>query len=111
MSVRLEGDAFHRLVYSGAMAHNVMRIFFRQYDHSPSTWEEEEVFRRECVPELKRMRKNKWGVRLKDVDEALTSRMGGPLAEGLWPFKGAEGYYEYASPYKRVEGIKRYVPL
>lgn len=107
MSVRLEGDAFHRIVYSGAMATNVMRIFFRQYDHTPDVFSRDEMFARECVPQLKEMRRKKWGVRLKDVDEVLTSRLGGPLGEGLWPFSGAEAYYDYASPYKRVEAIKR----
>lgn len=107
MSGRLEGDAFHRIVYSGAMAHNVMRIFFRQYDHHPTVWDREAWFGQDCVPQLKKMRRNKWGVRLKDVDQVLTSQLGGPRGEGLWPFKGAEEYYAFASPYQRVEGVKR----
>jgi predicted alpha/beta-fold hydrolase len=107
MSVRLEGDALHRIIYSGAMATNVMRIFFRQYDHTPQVFDRDELFVRECVPQLKVMRKKKLGVRLKDVDEVMTSRLGGPHGEGLWPFKSAEAYYEYASPFQRVEAVKR----
>jgi predicted alpha/beta-fold hydrolase len=109
MSIRLEGDIFTRLIYSGAMATNVMRIFFRQYDHTPQVFDNDELFTRECVPRLKVMRRRKWGVRLKDVDEVMTSRLGGPLGEGLWPFSGAEAYYKYASPYQRVEAVKRSV--
>lgn len=126
MSIKLEQHWFTRMVYSRAMAGNLVRLFFRHYDPRPETFEggakgkgeregerrereeREMLFARDGVAEMKRMRKRR-GLILRDVDEVMTSKLGGPASEGEFPFKGAKEYYEWASPYKLLHNVKRYV--
>ncbi len=50
-------------------------------------------------------------LRLRDVDEHLTCRLGGLRKEtgGVFPFKGADGYYEWASSKRFIPQVRRWV--
>ncbi|ORY25059.1 Alpha/Beta hydrolase protein [Naematelia encephala] len=104
MSIKLETHWFTSRVYSRAMAQNLLRVFFTHYDRNPAIWDTVDSPVRDCVPQLKKMRKE--AVTLKQVDELMTSKIGGPLGVGLWPFAGADEYYKWASPNSLIGGIK-----
>ncbi len=48
-------------------------------------------------------------LRLRDVDDVLTCKFGGLRKEhgGVFPFEGAQEYYEWASSQRFIGGIKR----
>lgn len=113
MSIKLESHWLISRIYSTAMAQNLLRVFFSHYDANPGIWEDEgkagvnvEGWNK-CLEGLKVLRKRGKGVRLKEVDEFMVSKIGGPRGEGLWPFKGADEYYDWAGSYNKVKGIKR----
>ena len=103
MSDVLENHWFISRVYSRAMATNIVRMFSAHYERNP------EMFKNghPALERLHHMRGS--GVRLIAVDDCLTAQVGGPSGIGLWPFKSADEYYDYASPYKLIHGVKRYV--
>ncbi|CAD6576958.1 MAG: hypothetical protein TREMPRED_001829 [Tremellales sp. Tagirdzhanova-0007] len=101
MSDVLENHWFISRVYSQAMATNILRMFSAHYDRDPKMYKNGHP----ALEELNQMRGR--GVRLKAVDEHLASKVGGPSGIGLWPFNSADEYYDYASPYKLIHGVKR----
>jgi len=107
MSVKLETHWFISRVYSKAMAANLMRVVFTHYDKNPALFDDPESATAEWMPKLKAMRNR--GNRLKQVDQYMVSRFGGPQGIGLWPFEdGADGYYKWASPNSTIAGVKRW---
>ena len=108
MSVKLETHWFISRVYSKAMATNLMRVVFMHYDKNPAMFDHPDSATAEWMPYLKKMRYR--GNRLKQVDQYMVSRFGGPQGIGLWPFEdGADGYYKWASANSTISGVKRYV--
>ena len=87
------------------MAKNLVNLFFRHYDPRPEIWETSERLSGGQLGKLKAMRGK--GVTLKTVDGVMTSQIGGPAGIGLWPFAGADEYYEWASPKKVLGGVRR----
>lgn len=80
-----------------------MRVFFRHYDRNPAIFKGSGGY----VEELLTMRgKN---VRLRAVDDALTSQIGGPRGIGLWPFTGADEFYHWGSAKHVINGVRVYV--
>jgi predicted alpha/beta-fold hydrolase len=135
MSIKLEQHWFTRMVYSRAMAGNLVKLFFRHYDPRAAVFEDTNVqtaapaprgeaaswakeeqervdrqrsFIDKSIPALKKMRK-RGGLVLRDVDEVLTAKLGGPASVGEFPFKGAAQYYEWASPYKLLHNVQQCV--
>lgn len=105
MSIKLEGDFFTRHVYSQAMATNLVKLFTRHYDADSKALEQDEHFKDACIPALLKLKGKR--VIMRDVDNVLTSQLGGPKAEGYFPFKDASEYYEWASSDKLLVGVKR----
>nr|ODN87572.1 anon-23da protein [Cryptococcus depauperatus CBS 7841] len=109
MSYKLENDWFIARVYSSALAKNVLRLFFRAYDQTPSLFDQSPRIA-PYLSELKKQRKNMGRrSRLKNADDFLISKIGGPEGIGAWPFLGAKEYYDWASPRNVISGVK--VPL
>jgi predicted alpha/beta-fold hydrolase len=108
MSIKLEGNWLIRKVYSEAMAGNLLQLFFKHYDANPDVFERADSPVRDVLPTLKKYRAHPRGVRLKDVDEIMVSRLGGPRREGMFPFPNADAYYSWASSNKCIAGVKRY---
>jgi predicted alpha/beta-fold hydrolase len=108
MSIKLETHWFISRVYSRAMAGNLLRLVFHHYDKDPEVFDNPGAPTAPHMATLKEMRR-KGGRRLKEVDQHMVSRFGGPYGIGLWPFDGADAYYSWASPKNVIDGVKRYV--
>jgi len=106
MSEKLETHWFISRVYSPAMGTNLVNLFFRGYDRDPRVWEDQDDEIRSYIPALKAIRGKKR--RLRQVDEVLVCKFGGPRGIGLWPFANADAYYAWASPMNIIHGVKRY---
>ena len=128
MSIKLQDHWFTRTVYSKAMAHNLVKLFYRHYEPRPETFDSMTVkmaaqgrdegaegkarvqrhseFKKHGIPAMEKLRK-KGGLTLRDVDDVLTASLGGPPSEGEFPFNGAKEYYEWASPYKLLHNVQR----
>ena len=104
MSIKLENHFITRHVYSTAMAQNLLRLFFGTYDQYRSAWKG--VENEEWLDRLKVLRKKR-GVTLKGVDDVMVCKIGGPRAAGMWPFRDADEYYDWACPKKLLHGVKR----
>jgi hypothetical protein len=86
---------------------NLIKLFLRHYDSNPGLWEGKGLEGFDAsVREFKAMRKRR-GTTLKEVDERMVTKIGGPEGEGLWPFKTAMDYYDWASSDKHMGGVKR----
>lgn len=88
------------------MAQNLLRLFFNHYDKNPKVLGGDHSPVKELIPTIVRMRKKR-GLGLKDIDQVMTSQLGGPRGMGLWPFKDADEYYEFASPTNVIAGVRR----
>jgi predicted alpha/beta-fold hydrolase len=108
MSLKLENHWFITPVYSRAMAGNLLRVLFSHYDRDPAIFDNPDSPAAEYMERLKRLRKQR-KVTLKEVDQVMVSRFGGPQGIGLWPFSGADAYYDWASPNRFISSIKRWV--
>lgn len=104
MSVRLETHWFISRVYSRAMALNLFKVVDRHYATSPHLFDKGPM--EQFMPRIKALKRRR-GTTLKQVDEVLTSKIGGPREIGLWPFKGADEYYAWASPKDLISNIRR----
>ncbi|OCF36347.1 anon-23da protein [Kwoniella heveanensis BCC8398] len=110
MSHKLEHDFFTSRVYSSALGKNVLNLFFKAYDANPAIFEADDSLVKEHLPDLKQQRASMgMSSRLRQVDEVMVCKIGGPRGIGAWPFKGAEEYYKWASPRNLLGGVK--VPL
>lgn len=110
MSIKLEHHWFISRVYSKAMAQNLLRLTFHHYEQNPDMFEAKDAPTAEYMSILKEIRAGKRDggkIRLKQVDQNMVSRFGGPQGIGLWPFSGADAYYEWASPKNVIHGIRR----
>jgi predicted alpha/beta-fold hydrolase len=106
MSIKLETHWFISRVYSKAMASNLVKLVFRHYDKNPELFDAPGSATAEWMPILKKMRYR--SNRLKEVDQYMVSRFGGPQGIGLWPFEdGADGYYKWASPDSTIATVQR----
>ncbi|ORX34833.1 Alpha/Beta hydrolase protein [Kockovaella imperatae] len=113
MSYKLEHHWFISRVYSRAMGLNLINLFFKHYGANPKIWEKSQRLagkvnigvEESVLEKLKTMRKG--GFTLKVVDDYMVSKIGGPLGIGAWPFQDAYAYYEWASPKKVVDKVKR----
>ncbi|CAK9783619.1 unnamed protein product [Cutaneotrichosporon oleaginosum] len=103
LSHALEDGWLSSRLYSRALAHNLIKLFFRHYDRNPLMWEQNAQLK-ECVPAMKHLRSLGKDVRLKMVDEMFTARAGGPRPP--WPFDGAKEYYEYAGSAQLIHNIR-----
>ncbi|RXK38700.1 hypothetical protein M231_04010 [Tremella mesenterica] len=106
MTVKLETHLPTKLIYSRALGRNLLALFFRDWEKNKTIWESPSSGMEDYLPKLKEMRKKTF-VSLKGVDEVLTSKIGGPKGKGLWPFKGADEYYTFASPRQVLDDVKR----
>ena len=106
MTVRLECQWFYRTVYSKAMGRNLLNLFFGHYKKDASMWDGSPRLGKE-ISSLKRL--DKTGGTLKTIDEVMVSKIGGPQGEALWPFKGADEYYQWASSKKVLGNVRRWV--
>lgn len=106
MSVKLENHWFITPVYSRAMAGNLLRVLFSHYDRDPSVFDHSDAPTAQYMDRLKHLRK-RGKATLKTVDELMVSKFGGPQNSGLWPFAGADEYYDWASPTRYITSIKR----
>ena len=78
----------------------------KHYNANPGLFDNPDSPTAPYMDTIKKMSK-KGGVRLKQVDQVMVSRFGGPQGIGLWPFSGADAYYDWASPRKLIHGVKR----
>lgn len=104
MSHALEDGFFKSRIYSAALGQNLIRMFFRNYDANPDIYEAPESRVKDAIPELKELRKLGSKVRLKQVDNVLTTKCGGPL--GAFPFPDADAYYRYAGTDQHIHNVK-----
>ena len=107
MSDKLENDFVTRTIYSSAMAQNLLRMFFHNYDKDPTPFDSDTSPIRPHIEELRKMKGKKMGVTLKGVDNLMVSKIGGPVKPGMWPFKGADEYYEWACPKDWMWNVSR----
>lgn len=103
LSHALEDGWLSSRLYSRALGSNLIKLYFRHYKRNPRMWEESDKLK-DCVPAMKHLKSIGKRVRLKMVDEVLTSRAGGPHPP--WPFNGATDYYEYAGSHQLVHNIR-----
>lgn len=98
------------------MAQNLIRVF---RTHLPSTsnppseiWDNPSAPVKDIRAVLAQLEAKGRDLRLRDVDEVLTAELGGLRKEkgGVFPFAGADAYYEWASSDKFITSVKRYVP-
>ncbi|WVQ80965.1 hypothetical protein IAT38_003072 [Cryptococcus sp. DSM 104549] len=110
MSHKLENDWFTARVYSSSLGKNVLRLFFRAYDKTPELFNAPGSLVRDHIKQLEEQRKT-MGVssRLRNVDDVMVCKIGGPTGIGAWPFPSAQEYYEWASPRRLIGNVK--VPL
>ncbi|KAK6905284.1 anon-23da protein [Kwoniella mangroviensis CBS 8886] len=110
MSHKLDHDWFHSRVYSSALGQNVLKLFFKAYDANPPIFDADDSPVKEFMDELK-VQKNNMGshTRLRKVDDLMVCKIGGPRNIGVWPFKDAEEYYQWASPKRLISRVR--VPL
>lgn len=106
MSHTLETGFFASRIYSNALGSNLMRLFKRHYEANPKMWTGKDSEVAELIPDLKRLTKKGRNIRLKEVDQFFTSKLGGPRDEGTFPFDTADDYYNWASSDQHLEGIK-----
>lgn len=110
MSDKLENDFVTRTVYSRAMAQNLLRMFFGHHERNPALFEREDSRVKPYLDDLRRLRKKR-GVTLREVDDVMVSKLGGPKGDDMWPFAGgAHEYYEWACPKHFISSVERYVP-
>lgn len=95
------------------MAENLIRVFSRHLpdsETSPSeVWDAPTAPIKDIRSELAKLQRKGRHLRLKDVDEIFTAELGGLRKEngGVFPFAGADGYYEWASSEKFITLVKR----
>lgn len=104
LSHALEDGWFSSRVYSNALGSNLVRLFFGHYDKNPEMWEREDSPVKHLVPEMKRLRGLGRNLRLKMVDDVMTSQMGGPYPP--FPFADADAYYTYAGSHQLIHNIQ-----
>jgi predicted alpha/beta-fold hydrolase len=107
MSIKLESHFLTRKIYSEAMARNLLHMFFGHYDVNPGIFEREESPVKDVLPVLKKYRAKPNGISLKDVDDVMVCKVGGPRREGMFPFENADAYYAWASSEQYIGGVKR----
>ena len=82
-------------------------IFCAAYALNPAMWDESGL----DVRKLKRMRRWWWfgagAVTMKEVENVLAAKVGGPRGEGLWPFKDSGEMYNWACPTDALRDIRR----
>jgi predicted alpha/beta-fold hydrolase len=106
MTQKLETEFVARTVYSRAMALNLLRMFLGHHDRDHTIFEREDSNARPYLGEMRKLQK-KWGVTLKQVDNVMVSKIGGPPGEDMWPFKGADEYYAWACPKHFITSVDR----
>ncbi|KAL1412997.1 hypothetical protein Q8F55_000746 [Vanrija albida] len=104
LSHALEDGWFSSRVYSNALGSNLVRLFFSHYDKDPAMWEREDSPLKHLIPELKRLRGLGRDLRLKMVDDVMTSQLGGPHPP--FPFANADEYYRYAGSHQLIHNIQ-----
>lgn len=110
-TIHLENGFLSSRVYSKAMAQNLKRVIERTMKMYPSVWSKENGHS-EFIDLIEMLKKKGSGIRLRDFDEYITSRLGGVQKslnpKGAFPLEGgANGYYEWASAFKFIDGVKR----
>ncbi len=103
LSHALEDGFLSSRLYSRALGGNLIKLFFRHYKRNPLMWENNEQLK-DCVPGMKQLRAMGKDVRIKLVDEVLTSRAGGPRPP--WPHNDATAYYRYAGSHQLIHNIR-----
>lgn len=95
------------------MAENLIRVFRRNLPASPDTpskiWDNSTAPIKDIQSLLTQISSKGRHLRLKDVDEVFTAQLGGLREErgGVFPFAGADAYYEWASSEKFIHNVKR----
>lgn len=95
------------------MAQNLIRVFKRHLPPTPDTpselWDTPTAPVKDIRSELAKLEAKGRHLRLKDVDEVLTAELGGLRKEkgGVFPFAGANEYYEWASSDKFITSVRR----
>jgi hypothetical protein len=97
------------------MAQNLIRVFKTHLPpnaNPPSEiWDNPSAPVKDIRSVLAKLEAKGRHLRLKDVDEVLTAELGGLRQEkgGVFPFSGADAYYEWASSDKFITSVRRYV--
>jgi predicted alpha/beta-fold hydrolase len=104
LSHALEDGWFSSRVYSRALGQNLIRLFFRAYDANPELFEADDSRCKDVIQDMRDLRKLGAGVRLKKVDDVLTTLVGGPSPP--FPFKNADAYYAYAGSHQLIHNVK-----
>jgi predicted alpha/beta-fold hydrolase len=106
MSVKLENDFVTRTIYSRAMAMNLLRMFLGHHKRDRTIFERDDSDAKPYLDEMYRLQKS-WRTTLKTVDNVMVSKIGGPPAKDMWPFKGADEYYAWACPKHFITKVNR----
>ncbi|KAJ9121639.1 hypothetical protein QFC22_002259 [Naganishia vaughanmartiniae] len=113
MSKTLETGFLSSRIYSKAMAGNLIRVFNRNMQAADAShaaiWDSASspIADIHCV--INNLQQKGRHLRLKDVDEFFTAKVGGLHKKngGVFPLGGADDYYQWASSKKFITNVRR----
>ena len=113
----LETGFLSSRIYSKAMAGNLIRVFKRNMQdadaNDASIWNSPSSPIADIHSVVANLQRKGRHLRLKDVDEFFTAKVGGLHKKngGVFPLGGADDYYKWASSKEFITNVRRYVIL